>query len=87
MFCGQDKNKRTILMDEGPVEDICSITRFLATCLDAESAQEFRATVWRAFTYNGISRGEGKTKIYFKPVSKTVRLPTLRSQKIGIFGC
>ena len=69
MFCGQDKSKKTILMEDQSIDDISTITRFLANCLDEEAQRDFRSQIWRSFTNNGISRGEGQTKIYFKPVS------------------
>lgn len=69
MYCGQDKNRKTVLMDDSSIDDICEITRFLGCCLDDDSAAEFRAELWKAFTLNGISKGQGQTKVYFKPVS------------------
>ena len=69
MFCGQDKNRRTILMAEKSMEDICAITRHLATAMDSTAAADFRQELWKAFTGNQICRGHGESKVYFKPVT------------------
>lgn len=67
MYCGQDKNKKTIMISDKALEHICSVTRYLARQLDQGTLEDFRADIWSKFSTNTMSKGNGMSKIYFKP--------------------
>lgn len=65
--CGQDKNRITPLIQDQGMKYICTIVRGMAGSLTADDAIDIRSDMWKRFTCGSFSKGQGATKIYFKP--------------------